>query len=214
MTHSAHRFGDSDSLREDYTIYARTSRFINRDGAGPKLKKILDIFLSEGPVNFGSSKVGKSYKSGLTPEDYADSLDNAYGVCSSFSNKDAFKRVLAKLKEEDIGISIVVSGLIDEVLAMADEVGLTPHTALLSLGIHGNKSLVPQGEILEISTMCGHSLVGAPLTKVVIEKVRSGKLTPAEGALVLAKPCPCGIFNVDRCERLLQEFEESKHHEK
>ena len=119
---------------------------------------------------------------------------------------DAVKEVLKELKNEHLGISIVVSGLIDEITNIAKESGLKPHTALLSLGIHGKKSLLPKDNILEITTMCGHGLVGEGLVESVIEKIKSKQLTPKEGARLLAQPCPCGIFNTDRCEELLKNF--------
>ncbi len=204
MTHSAHRYGTKESLKNDYTVYARTSRHVNREHCGPKLRQILEIFLSENPVNFGSSHAGNSYASGLRIEEYAKSLDNAYGVCCSFSSKESVKRVLQKLKSVDTGISIVVSGLIEEVKDMAAEVGIKPHTALLSLGIHGNTDLLPEEKVLEITTMCGHSMVASRLTERVMEQVRAGEVSAEEGAKVLAQPCPCGIFNVDRCRDILK----------
>ena len=205
MSHALHRYGTVDNLQNDYTMYARASRYVNREGCGPKLRKILEIFLSENINNFGSSHAGKSFKAGLDPKEYAATLDKAYGVACCFSEKEAIKRVLKKLKEADTGISIVVSGLINEIVAMGKEVGLKPHTAFLSLGIHGKKALLPEDRILEITTMCGHGQVSSRLTKVVMEKVKAGKMTPEKGALLLAQPCPCGIFNTHRCEELLKE---------
>jgi len=194
-----------DNLQNDYTMYARTSRYVNREGCGPKLRRILQIFLSEGPVNFGSSHSGKSFAAGLDPEEYARSLDNAYAVACCFSKASSVRNVLRKLKDEDTGISIVVSGLIEDIRKMADEVGVTPHTALLSLGVHGKKELLPEESVLEITTMCGHGLVATHLVEQVAEKVLKGGLTAEEGALALAQPCPCGIFNLDRCRELLAE---------
>ena len=67
MSHSAHRLGTTENLKNDIVIYARTSRWVNREGCGPKLKKILQIILSEKPVNFGSSHAGRSFAAGLDP---------------------------------------------------------------------------------------------------------------------------------------------------
>ena len=205
MSHALHRYGTQENLKNDYTMYARTSRWVNREGCGPKLRKILEIFLSENINNFGSSHAGKSYKAGLDPKEYAATLDKAYGVACCFSERDAIKRILKKLKEADTGISIVVSGLIDEIVAMGKEVGLKPHTAFLSLGIHGKKSLLPEDNVLEVTTMCGHGQVSTRLTKAVMDKVKSGKMTPEKGADLLAQPCPCGIFNTVRCAELLKD---------
>ena len=208
MSHSLHRYGTEDNLQNDYTFYARTSRWVNREGCGPKLRKILDIILAEKPVNYGSSHAGKSYKAGLDPKDYAKTLDTAYGVACCFSNKEAIKKILIKLKAADTGISIVTGGLIDEIVEIAKEVGVKPHTAFLSLGIHGKKALLPEDQVLEVTTMCGHGMVASKLTKAVIKKVEAGEMTPEEGAHLLSQPCPCGIFNTDRCEALLKKCEE------
>ncbi|MDF1593825.1 MAG: hypothetical protein P1P89_20140 [Desulfobacterales bacterium] len=210
MSHSLHRNGTEENLQNDYTFYARASRWVNREGCGPKLRKILEIILSEKPVNFGSSQAGKNAKAGLDPAEYAKTLDKAYGVACCFSDKKSIKSALVKLKEADTGISIVTGGLIDEIVAIAEEIGIKPHTAFLSLGIHGKKALLPEAQVLEMTTMCGHGLVSFKLSKAVIKKVQSGEMSPEEGATLLAQPCPCGIFNSDRCEALLQQCQKKE----
>src|SRR5512138_3572122 len=148
MSHALHRHGTTEQLQHDYTFYARASRFVNREGCGPKLRKILKIVLGEKKlVNFGSSHAGKSYEAGLDPDEYAATLDKAYGVAGCFSDREAVRSALTKLKEADTGISIVISGLIDEVTKIASEIGLKPHTAFLSLGVWGKRSLLPADEV-------------------------------------------------------------------
>ena len=211
MSHALHRHGTAEQLQNDYTFYARTSRFVNREGCGPKLRKILSIALEEkNLVNFGSSHAGKSFKAGLKPEEYAATLDKAYGVAGCFSDREAIRSFLKKLKEADTGISIVISGLIDEIVRIAKEVGLQPHTAFLSLGVHGKRALLPEDEVQQITTMCGHGMVSSNLSKAVMKRVKAGKMTPEEGARLLARPCPCGIFNTDRCEAILAACAEKK----
>ena len=206
MSHALHRHGTVEQLQNDYTFYVRTSRYVNREGCGPKLRKILSIVLEEKSlVNFGSSHSGKSYEAGLNPEEYATTLDKAYGVAGCFSDKEAVRSILKKLKEADTGISIVISGLIDEVAKIAKEIGLKPHTAFLSLGVHGKRALLPEDEVQQVTTMCGHGMVGSKLTKVVMDRVKRGKMTPEKGAHLLAQPCPCGIFNTTRCRAILEE---------
>lgn len=203
MSHSLHRYGSVDNLRNDFCIYSRAARGINRENCGDKLRRILEIYLSEEVVNFGSSHSGKCYLAGLKPEEYASSLDNSYGIIATFADRQAVLGVLKKMKEERLGISVVVSGLIEEVKSIAIEAGLKPHTALLSLGTYGKKDLLPEDEILQIVTMCGHSLVSSGLVRSVLKKVRSGELTAKEGALELTRPCSCGIFNTVRCQELM-----------
>ena len=209
MSHALHRHGTTEQLQNDYTFYARASRFVNREGCGPKLRKILKIVLEEKAlVNYGSSHSGKSYEAGLKPDEYAETLDKAYGICGCFSDREAVRSVLRKVKEADTGISFVISGLIDEIVKIAGEVGLKPHTAFLSLGVYGKRSALPEDTILQVTTMCGHGMVANHLAEVVIERVKAGKMTPAQGAHILAQPCPCGIFNTDRCRGILEECRE------
>lgn len=210
MSHSLHRHGTREQLQQDYTFYARTSRYVNREGCGPKLRRILQILLEEGQVNnFGSSHAGKSYVAGLKPEEYALTLDKAYGLAACFSEKAAVRSLLAKLKAADTGISIVVSGLIDELVAIAKELDLTPHTVFLSLGVHGKRARLPEERVLEITTMCGHGQVATRLTRVMMDRVRAGKMTPEAAAHLLAQPCPCGIFNTTRCAKILEAAQEA-----
>lgn len=220
MSHSLHRFGSAESLKNDFCIYTRAAKGVNRDNCGDKLREILSIYVSEKPDNFGSSHAGRSFIDGLKPEEYAKTLDNSYGIIANFDDAEKVKGVLKKAKEAKLGISMVVSGLIDDVVQIAHECGLKPHTALLSLGVFGrteklpgkvttpalNGEGAPENEVLEMMTMCGHSLIAANLVKDVIEKVKSGRLSPEDAAVVIGKPCTCGIFNVTRCAKRLREI--------
>lgn len=204
MTHSLHRFGTKEDLKNDFCIYARCSKGINRDHPGEKLRKILDIYLSENFVNFGSGHAGKCYLDGLDPEEYAEELDSAYAMICNFADRKSVENVLCKIRDAELGISIVVSGLIDEVEDIARSCGLKPHTATLSLGIFGDHSLLPKENTMKITTMCGHSLIGNTLVDSVCESVKCGDLTPEDAGRLLAKPCVCGIFNSVRCAELIR----------
>ena len=212
MSHSLHRFGKNpESLKGDFCIYARAAKGVNRgEGVGDKLRNILRIYLSEHVVNFGSSHGGRSFSNGLKAEEYAKTLDESYGIIAAFDSGESVKGVLKKAKEANTGISIVVSGLIDEVVRIARECDLKPHTATLSLGIFGKAERLPDGDVLEMTTMCGHSLVAGELIRNVAEKVRSGKLSPEDAALIASKPCTCGIFNTTRCAKKFAEMRESE----
>jgi len=81
-------------------------------------------------------------------------------------------------------------------MAFNQKHGITPKTI-----VKGYKGL---SGVLELTTMCGHGLVAAKLTESVMAKVEKGTMTLEEGAKILAQPCPCGIFNTDRCIELLK----------
>jgi len=198
MTHSLHRYGPEEHLQNDYTFFARASG-VNLEGCGPKLQKILEILLSEQPVNFGSSALPRPYAGGLTAEEFTDFLKKSVRIACVFSSREKIRRVLEKLKAGDFGLSIVVGGLIREIVQISREIGLKPHTANISLGIHGGKKhLLPADEVLEITTMCGHGMVATKLAQKVLKDVRRGEMRPQEGARILAKQCPCGLVNTDR----------------
>lgn len=198
MSHTLHRFGTVDDLKNDYCIYARCAKSVNRDHPGDKLRKILSIYLSENVINFGSCHAGKCYLDGLSPAEYAKEMDTAYSMNSNFADRQSVENVLCKIRDAELGISIVVSGLIDEVADIAQKCNLKLHTATISLGIFGDKSLIPDDETLKVTTMCGHSLVGNSLVESVQKLVEAGELSAEEAASLLAKSCTCGIFNVVR----------------
>ena len=79
-----------------------------------------------------------------------------------------------------------------------------------SLGRIGRTDLLPPNEILEIATMCGHSMVSVNFINEMIEKCRKGKCTPEQAAAELFKPCMCGIFNTDRAAMLIRTMIEAE----
>src|SRR5665647_1374884 len=124
---------------------------------------------------------------------------------ASFSSKEKLAEVLRRLKEADLGLSITVSGLLDEVIPLAQEMGIKPHTANLSMGILGRTDKLADEETLEFTTMCGHALIAANLVKKGISDVARGAKTLREASDMIGAPCVCGIYNLDRSDLLLQQ---------
>ncbi len=205
MTHSLHRQGSVESLKNDYVVFARAAR-TKLDASEPQLARIAEIVFDEGPVNSGASVHNATMANGRWTKEVAmSSQRNTHHFIACFDSREKVKRVLERLKEEDLGISIVVSGLIDEVTGIARELGLKPHTINLSLGIWGKTELLPEENVLEFTTMCGHGLVAADLACKAMAEVKAGTKTPAEAAVMVGKPCICGIVNLTRGARLLAE---------
>jgi hypothetical protein len=206
MTHSLHRQGSIESLRNDYVMYARCSRGINMENSEAQVKRIVEIVFDEGPVNSGSSSHRSSIAAGTWDRGAAlASQQDTHGFICCFDDREKMKRVLARLKDEDIGISVVVSGLIDEVMEMAREVGLQPHTINLSLGIRGKTELLPGPEVVQFTTMCGHALVATDLVKKAAHDVRSGRMSLNDAARMVGEPCICGIVNLTRVAQMLED---------
>src|SRR5256712_14184578 len=58
MTNTLHRFGDADSFRDDYIVFAMCSKGKNDEDSVPKLRRFLEMALSFHPVNLGDARNG------------------------------------------------------------------------------------------------------------------------------------------------------------
>lgn len=204
MTHTLHRQGSVEDLREDYVLLLRTSRFVNHEGSEKTMQQIWEVIshYREDLVNFGNHNPhwggGELYD--------LDALQKAKSriIHAVFKGREKIKACLKEIKERDFGISVVVSGLCTETEEICLEIGLSPHTVNYSLGIHGNTERVPEGEVLEIHTMCGHAMVSANLIHHMVNQIDKGKITCKAAAKKLSRMCDCGIFNTYRAEKLLR----------
>jgi hypothetical protein len=204
MTHTLYRKGDRASLEEDFILLMTPAQEVNVEGSLEKIRKVWEIISHYKPdlSNFGNSRDGNSHRTTIE----ALQNGNYYFAHAVFKNRDALKACLKELKDRDFGISVVISGIYDEVEKICKEVGLSPHTVAHSLGIHGKTEKLPDENTLEIITMCGHGIVSCHLVKKMVEKINDGKLTHAEAAKELSRVCDCGVFNSYRAEKLLREM--------
>jgi hypothetical protein len=201
MTNTLHRQGTQESLGRDFVIFLTPARNINRQGCGEKMQRFLRLALEEGPVNLGAD--GKNLITGGGPERMIAGITDESHVTATFSDPEAIRRLVGKLKRESLGISVNISGLADEVDAILRSQGIVRHSIEHSLGVLGRVERLPTRQILELTTMCGHGLVSYNHARKMIDWVKLGKLTPRQAARYLARPCVCGAFNIDRAEELL-----------
>ena len=68
---------------------------------------------------------------------------------------------------------------------------------------------MPEREVLEFHTLCGHGMVSFNLIRKLIEHVKLRRLTPKEAARIMAKGCECAVLNTFRAETLLQRMLDS-----
>jgi len=198
MTHTLHRRGNAKSLSEDYVILMLQAIGINEEGQTPKIQEFLRIAMRHNPKNIGSVSMG-----GMI--DKADEvIANANRIGHAvFDNKEAVTEVLKELKEADLGLSVVVSGIFENVDECIEKAGLKHHTANFSLGVWGRTEKLPGNDILEVTTMCGHALISPNLVKVMAAEIKAGTKTPEEASKALAPQCACGVFNPARAAKLL-----------
>ena len=204
MTHTLHRFGrERKYLEGDFVVLVMPSKDINHEGSGPKLRRFLEMALETGAIKIGDCRKGNEYHQGGIDQVLENVEDRAV-VHAVFSDIQSLKRLLAELKEADLGMSVVVSGLFDRVEQCCRELGLEKHTVNQSLGRWGRTGRLPPDTILEINAMCGHGMVTTNLIEEVVEQLKAGDCTPEEGAERLFRPCMCGIFNPHRAAEFLK----------
>ena len=203
MTHTLHRQGTADDLRDDYVVLAMAAKGINEQGAAGKLQEFLRVASRLSPVNMGDMKTGSTLRIPLA--ELIERVSDTSIVHAVFADVDTLQQLLDCLQEADLGISVVVSGLLDRVRECCGNLGLdsAPHTVNCSLGVWGRTEVLPEPEVLRISTMCGHGMVSFALIRDAAAEVRAGKLSIRKAAGRLAEPCECGIFNPQRAEQLL-----------
>jgi len=206
MTHTLHRFKENGLNEDDFVIIAMPARGINNDeNVTDKLRKFLEIFNKNNAVNMGGMGTGMlvntpSYK---IIENVYPELPMVHGV---FDNRDNLINALKDIKEANMGISVIVSGLIDEVNECVAEVGLNRHSVNYSLGIWGDKSKLPDENYLEISTMCGHAMVSPSYIAKIVNDIEHNKISIEKAAIKLSLPCVCGIFNPKKAEKILRKI--------
>ena len=204
MTHMLHRSGTVQSLAMDYPILVIAAQSVNAKGTAPKFKKALEIILKHNPVNFGDMKTGNYFRKGFKSVLNSTRENSiAHGV---FTNRKDLEECLKELRDADLGMSVVVSGVFTEVWDSLKKIGLKPHSLNISLGIYGKKELLPEQRILDITTMCGHHCVSPLLVKKLVSDIKRDKTCVEDAARELAKPCVCGVFNTLRAEKLLEDI--------
>ena len=202
MTHTLHRLGSAESLCNDHVLLIMPARGINMEGFEDRMRQAWRIIAgyADDLVNFGNLTQGNRYKTTLEKLQQVDSR-LAHAV---FKSTEALKRCLLDLKAAELGPSVVVSGIQDTVFDLCREIGITPHTVNLSLGIHGRVDLLPSEPVLEITTMCGHALIASGLVESKVADIKNGRKSAREAAHEMAALCECGIFNPDRAQMLLE----------
>jgi hypothetical protein len=205
MTHTLHRQGNPEDLKEDYVLLLRTSRFVNHEGSEATMRRVWEVIshYEKDLVNFGNHN--PTWGEGeLYNMEFLKTKAKSRIIHAVFKDRETLKACLKELKEKELGISTVVSGLCGETEKICAEIGLAPHTVNYSLGIHGKTEDVPQGETLEIHTLCGHAMVAFGLIEHLVRQIDRGKITCQAAAKKLSRMCDCGIFNTYRAEKLLE----------
>lgn len=204
MTHTLHRMGDLDALREDYVMLIMRSKEIKIEGSEQKTRQVWELLskYQDNLVNYGNAKTGIRHQT--TIELLKDTETRL--IHAVFKDRDVLKSCLKELMERNIGLSVVISGIYEEVKKICQEIGLSPHTVEYSLGIHGNIDRLPDENVLDITTMCGHAMVSPNLVAHLVRELEAGRISYEDAAKELSKGCVCGIFNPYRAQKVLKKL--------
>lgn len=203
MSHTLHREGSVESLKGDYVVLCMSAQGVNKERSGPKFRRYFEIARQFHPVNIGENKNTGS----LAAFDYdtiVEKTDDGCVCLAVFDDPRNLVGFLGALKKEDLGLSVVVSGLMDQVKECCGEVGLKVHTVNLSLGTFGKTEKMAVEKEREITTMCGHGMITGDLVLYHVERIRKGLETAGHASNEVCKLCICGAFNPARGAVLFQ----------
>jgi len=203
MTHTLHRSGTRESLSGDFVFLYMSSKGINTADSGPKFKKFLEIAQRHNPVNMGDASYGNQFAKGLDNIMGNIKKDYMTAVHAVFDNEKDAAAMLKDVKEADLGLSLVISGIFDRVKGLCQKNGIHRHAVTYSLGIWGKTNKLPPEKVLDVITMCGHGMISAARLNSVAEDVRAGRKSAEDAAKELARQCDCGVFNPSRAAKLL-----------
>ena len=220
MTNTLHRFGKPETLSEDYIVFAMAGKGFNDEGALEKAQSFLRAAIKYNPINMGNALVNSLYRpeknlsflklyfvgrqDKTTYEKLIDEMPGPGSAAAVFDNRNDVISFIQDVKKLDLGLSINVSALADNVRDICGEVDITPHAIEYTLGFHGDTTRLPDRETLSISTMCGHGMVSPNFAKKMVTHVKEGRIDPEDAIRTMAKFCVCGVFNTTRAMGILK----------
>jgi len=228
MTNTLHRYSEHyaferppnpQPVQDDFIVFAMASRGINDDDLVARYRAFLRLALKHNPVNMGDATKGgmlrprqdlnpKSHwkrDQRPNPEEVVAGIDGHTTVAAVFDNYQDMKAFVDDVRSANLGISVNISAPIEDAERCCRETGITRHSVEYSLGFSGRVEKLPDSTVLELTTMCGHGMVSANFAKKMIDWSKENRRSPAELARTMARFCSCGVFNISRAERILDE---------
>ena len=152
MTHTLHRQGTPENLQNDYVVFTMSAKSHNEVGSAAKMQEFLRITRRHRPVNMGDMKTGNWFQ--VEPEKIETKVQDTSVVHAVFTDIDTVAAVIKELQEADLGLSVVVSGLLGPVRKTCRNLGMTPapHTVEHSLGVWGKVELLPGKEVVIVGS--------------------------------------------------------------
>ncbi len=165
-----------------------------------QMKAVARMVFRHGPDNVFRSPLGLD-------QTMIENFSAKAGIITAvFSDKNKAIDLCREIKEQGLGLSVVISALYKDVRDICQKLELKEHTYHVSLGVFGRTELLPESDVLTITTQCGHHMVSPNLIRHLVDKIRKGKITSQEAADLLTKPCICGIVNPNRVKGILEKM--------
>lgn len=189
MTHALHR-RISEKV-EDYVLMLRSSKGINRVGAGDKLLRILALIEPLEPVGFGNPADGSTLRTDR--EAIKKNINDKSNLHIVFKDEESARKAVEIAKEMDTGLSVSLTGPLDKIRSMASELNLNIDSIQIGLGTFGRNDIDTAVE--GILSLCGHMRVSENLIKEMRARVQAGEIDPEAAARTIGSVCLCGCFN-------------------
>lgn len=209
MSHSLHRSGSIESQKHDFVWFMYQTKGVNDKDIKPKAMIYIEAAEHQGSENWGDVKTGPITR--FDAAEIKEKISDKSRIRGVFTKREQVIGFLKEVKAADVGQSCIITGLLSEVIPCCHEAGVTPHSANFSLGVWGNKGILPDEDTLSITTMCGHHMIPPKFVQYVVDQVDKGRMSPEEGAIKLSDFCYCGIFNQVRCSEIIQDICKKKH---
>ena len=200
MTHTLNRTGLSEAWPGEEIAVLCMAHNTEKPKKMDAMKKLAETVLKYNPNNV----IGRPM--GLDNEAIEMMAPMTGIITAVFNDKEDVEKLVKEIKEQELGVSVVLSALFSDVRDVCACAGLKEHTYHTSLGVFGKTEKLPDEKTLEITTQCGHALISSHLVEALVKKIKKGKTTIEEAAQMLVKPCACGIGNTKRIEKILNEM--------
>ena len=202
MTHTLYRAGTPESQAEEICWLMYTTKGVNDDNFPETARHLLQTVEESGDVaNWGDTKIGTILT--MPAKEIKEKLLQNSRLRGAFSNPRAAVKFLKLLKKKELNQSILIAGVIPDLISICKEAGVVPRYANMSLGVFGNTSKLTDPKTLSITTMCGHHRISPKYVQALQHDVDQGKMTAEEAAQKLGNICMCGVFNPDRAAGIL-----------
>ena len=228
MTNTLHRYSEHyaferppnpQPVQDDFIVFAMASRGINDDDLVARYRAFLRLALKHNPVNLGDATKGGMLRPRQdlnpkahwkrdqrpNPEEVIAGIEGHTTVAAVFDNYQDMKAFVDDVRSANLGISVNISAPIEDAERCCRETGITRHSVEYSLGFSGRVEKLPDSTVLELTIMCGHGMVSANFAKKMIDWSKENRRSLAELARIMVRFCSCGVFNISRAERILNE---------